>query len=166
MDHQIKKTLGRVFYGGKFGRTAAWIGTLSGCGIYLLLNSFPVLYGAVLTLLVSVGLYTAGYYDREIAPGHSGPEAVMSDEIVGFMITMISFPFLTATAAETVSSLRYLLLGIALFRAFDSWKPAPVRHIADLPGGKGVLLDDVVAGIYANLVLQLIRLDPFKLALE
>ena len=48
---------------------------------------------------------------------------------------------------------KYILAAFLLFRAFDIWKPPPVRAIERIPGGSGIVLDDVMAGIYAALVL-------------
>ena len=53
---------------------------------------------------------------------------------------------------------QYVLIGLALFRAFDIIKPLYIRRMEKLNGGWGVMLDDVLAGIYSNLVLQLIVL--------
>lgn len=68
------------------------------------------------------------------------------DEIVGIFITMIGIP---------VTPL-WLGLGFILFRLFDIWKPPPVRYFDEkLEGGWGVMMDDVMAGIYGNLMLHL-----------
>jgi phosphatidylglycerophosphatase A len=69
------------------------------------------------------------------------------DEIVGYLITMAAAP----------SGWLWIVLGFVLFRLFDILKPWPVS-LADkkLHGGFGVMLDDVIAGLYALLVLQLI----------
>ena len=49
-----------------------------------------------------------------------------------------------------------LIIGFFLFRLFDIWKPLFIRKLEALPGGWGVMLDDVLAGVYANVVLQVI----------
>ncbi len=75
------------------------------------------------------------------------PSEVVWDEVVGFLITMIAAP----------TGWQWLILGFVLFRIFDIWKPWPV-NLADqkLHGGLGIMLDDVIAGVYALIVLQLI----------
>lgn len=71
---------------------------------------------------------------------------VVIDEVAGQMVTLL-FVALTPTN---------LIIGLVLFRFFDMVKPLGIRKMEDLKGGAGVMLDDVLAGIYANVVLQLV----------
>jgi phosphatidylglycerophosphatase A len=72
--------------------------------------------------------------------------AIVIDEVAGLMVALAGLPFTPPFAAG----------GFVFFRLFDILKPFPARRIeAGLPGGFGVVLDDVVAGLYANLVLRL-----------
>ena len=67
------------------------------------------------------------------------------DEIAGFMLTMTAVP----------PSALYIVIGFVLFRLFDILKPQPAGWINDrMRGGSGIVLDDIVAGLYANIVLQ------------
>ncbi len=79
-----------------------------------------------------------------IASGRKDPQFVVIDEVIGTWIAM-------------AGALRYnwgaYLAALALFRLFDIWKPAPVRQLESLPGGWGINLDDVMAGIYAALCI-------------
>lgn len=74
------------------------------------------------------------------------PSAVVWDEIVGYLVTMIAAP----------TGWQWMVLGFVLFRLFDIWKPWPIS-LADrkLHGGFGTMVDDLIAGIFAALVLQL-----------
>ena len=72
------------------------------------------------------------------------PQFVVIDEVAGQLITLIAVPV----------SWKSLLLGFILFRGFDIVKPPPVRQIENLPGGFGIVLDDVGAGLYALAVMQ------------
>ena len=76
------------------------------------------------------------------------PKQTVIDEIVGQWITLIGGSL----------SWMHLLLGFLLFRAFDIAKPLGVRRMESLNGGMGVMMDDVAAGIYANLILQILAL--------
>ena len=76
--------------------------------------------------------------------GRKDPGLVVADEVVGMWITLLAVPFTWKTA----------LLGFFLFRVMDVLKPFPARRLEDLPRGWGIMADDVMAGIYANLVLQ------------
>lgn len=74
------------------------------------------------------------------------PSKVVVDELVGVWITVLWIPI----------EWYWLLLGFGLFRFFDIAKPLFIRRLEAIKGGWGVMLDDVLAGIYANLVLQII----------
>jgi phosphatidylglycerophosphatase A len=74
------------------------------------------------------------------------PGFVVVDEVIGQWI---------ALAGATTLNWKSYLAAFALFRLFDIWKPAPVRQLEALPGGWGINADDVMAGVYAALVLRL-----------
>jgi len=78
--------------------------------------------------------------------GKKDPGLVVVDEVAGQWITFVSLPFTPAIA----------LSGFLLFRAMDIVKPWPARALERLPGGLGIMADDVAAGIYAQLVLRVL----------
>jgi phosphatidylglycerophosphatase A len=74
------------------------------------------------------------------------PGVIVIDEAVGLWVTLFGVPL----------SFLNVFLGFLLFRIFDIMKPYPTKKIESLKGGFGIVLDDVLAGIYANLILRLI----------
>ena len=76
--------------------------------------------------------------------GLKDPGIVVVDEVLGQWVTLLALPFTPATAA----------LGFLLFRAMDIVKPWPARDLERLPGGWGIMADDVAAGVYAHLALR------------
>ncbi len=84
----------------------------------------------------------------ERAWGRRDHPRIVIDEIAGYLITMLWIP----------KTIRFVILGFFLFRFFDIVKLPPIRRIEKVKGGFGTVLDDVVAGIEANIVLQLVRL--------
>ncbi len=76
------------------------------------------------------------------------PSVVVIDEVCGMLMTFLFVP---------VNGLS-LLIGFASFRFFDVLKPPPIRFLEKAPGGVGIVLDDIGAGLYSNLALQLILL--------
>jgi phosphatidylglycerophosphatase A len=76
--------------------------------------------------------------------GEEDPGRVVVDEVAGQMVTLLFVP----------KTIPLIALGFFLFRALDVWKPWPARRLEDLPGGSGIMADDLAAGIYANLILQ------------
>lgn len=77
--------------------------------------------------------------------GHNDPGFVVIDEVAGQMIALIGIPL----------SWNYLLASFILFRSFDIVKPFPLRRLERLPEGSGIMMDDVGAGLYALVLLQL-----------
>ncbi len=74
------------------------------------------------------------------------PGKVVIDEITGMFITFGFIPV----------NFKILWIGFFIFRAFDIIKPPPIRRLEKLPGGWGIMADDVLAGVYANIVLRLL----------
>lgn len=95
--------------------------------------------------LLAIAIPAASIVARE--SGKKDPQRVVADEVVGQWVTLIAAP----------TNSKYALLGFLLFRAFDIIKPPPVRQMEYLPRGWGIMLDDVGAGIYAWVCLQLIH---------
>jgi phosphatidylglycerophosphatase A len=102
--------------------------------------------------------------------GLKDPQYVVIDEVSGMQLTLILaivplglpthlLPADDASVFALYSALsllnwKYLLLGFILFRAFDIWKPWPIRQLEKLPGGWGIMADDWMAGIYAAILLR------------
>jgi len=102
-----------------------------------------VLFAVLLACLaVTLGIPAATRVARE--SGISDPSFVVIDEVAGQLIALIAAPVRWKT----------LLAGFILFRAFDIVKPPPLRRLEKIPGGSGIMLDDVGAGLYALAILQ------------
>lgn len=122
-------------------------GTLVGVPICLLCLPLPWLgrLPVVLALLI-LSIYVAGRAEEIYQK--KDDQRIVIDEIVGFQVTMLPV-MITAL---------HLFIGFLLFRIFDILKPFPLQHLQRLPGGWGIVLDDVGAGIYAGLVMLLLTL--------
>ena len=95
----------------------------------------------LLVLIIGLGIWTAGLMASR--RGQSDPSEIVIDEIAGQMVTLLAAP---ATPVAWVS-------GFFLFRLLDILKPFPARQSEKLPGGWGIVLDDLIAGIYGALLL-------------
>ncbi len=94
-------------------------------------------------IVTLIGIYTG---DRVEADWGKDSSRVVIDEVAGQMITLLFVPLTNLN----------LLVGLILFRFFDIVKPLGIRKMEKLPAGTGVMMDDVLAGVYANVVLQII----------
>lgn len=123
---------------------AGFLGTVEGLLLWPLLPSAPVPYAAVVIVAIAASCWICGSAERTLKT-HDDSRIVL-DEIVGFWVAAAWLPR-TWTAA---------LLAFVLFRFFDSVKLPPYKWLERLPGGAGVVMDDVGAGIVANLLARLI----------
>jgi phosphatidylglycerophosphatase A len=78
---------------------------------------------------------------------HKDPSEAVVDEVIGQLLTFVFVPF--------DISWKYILAGFFLFRLFDIWKPYPIDSLQSLPAGIGVCADDILAGVYAGVILSL-----------
>ena len=122
------------------------IGTLVGILFYLPMLTLPwPFYIGVTIILFLLGIWLCDVTARHLGVHDHG--GIVWDEIVGYLITMTAVP----------PDWRFVLLGFVLFRLFDIWKPWPINWLdRKLLGGLGIMSDDVFAGIYALIVLQII----------
>ena len=132
------------FYVGKSPYFPGTCGTLVALPIVWILNQLGPLSYLVITFVSIIGAtYVAEMYEV-YHNRHDRPEVVI-DEIVGFMVTMTLIPQTAIT----------LLTGFILFRILDMVKPFPISYFdKHVSGGYGVVMDDLVAGLIANLILQ------------
>lgn len=145
------------FFSGYLPKAPGTFGTLVGMFIYLLVSPYLIPYIAVVIFFVLISVPISTYAETHIFKEKDSPHIVI-DEMVGYFVTMLSFRF-----TPDLNGIRYAILGFILFRIFDILKPTPIRQIQNLKGGWGVVMDDVLAGVFANLFLQFFRLNPLHL---
>ncbi len=119
-------------------------GTLVAIPIYYFMQplSLPV-YLLIVAVLFIAGIYICAHTTRRLGVHDHG--GIVWDEIVGYLVTMTAAP----------AGWEWLLAGFVLFRIFDIFKPWPIRWLdRQVHGGFGIMLDDLVAGVFALLVLQ------------
>jgi phosphatidylglycerophosphatase A len=109
----------------------------------------PILWQATIIVVVSVlGTWVSTLAEDEY--GHDGSPIVI-DEVAGMLVTFAGISF-----AGLNRNWLYVLAGFLLFRLFDIVKPFPIGRLQHLPKGYGVMADDLLAGVYANVALRLI----------
>ncbi|MDE2229804.1 MAG: phosphatidylglycerophosphatase A [Alphaproteobacteria bacterium] len=144
-----------------FSHPAVWLSTWFGCGLApfargtfgslaaLPLAGFSMWLGGPLALqivaaiVLLIGLKATDVYAR--TTGIEDPDEAVIDEVAGQCLTLTVVP---------LAPLPYLA-GFLLFRFFDVAKPFPIRRIERLPGGYGIMLDDIAAAVYAMIVYRI-----------
>jgi len=147
-DPVLNRLIATLFFIGYAPVASGTVGTALVAVLYWLFFLFspPLeLIGWLIVLVVAfaVGVYTA---DKAAPEWGKDPGQVVVDEGVGFLFTVALLP----TDAWT------LIVGFFVFRALDIVKPPPARQLESLPGGWGIVVDDVIAGIYGNLILRVL----------
>lgn len=119
-------------------------GSAAGLLIWALAPHSPMAMAAVIIAIFAIGVWAGGVAERHFASTDPGP--VVIDEVAGMLITLFMSPvgWLGAIAA------------FFLFRGFDILKPYPADRFERLPGGLGVMADDAMAAVYANVVLKVL----------
>ncbi len=131
----------------------ATFGSAFTVGLYLLLrhaiasaalNDYATLLLIMLVCIVAcVGIRAASHAERLL--GGKDPRQIVIDEVAGQLMTLMFVPF--SAGWQTIAA------GFLLFRFFDVWKPFPGRKLEQLDSGLGIMIDDLVAGFYAAIVL-------------
>ena len=120
------------------------VGSLLGLALFWPLARLATTVQLVaLAALIWLGVWSASLVARRL--GVEDPSVVVVDEVAGMWVTLLLLPLTPLSAA----------VGFFLFRVMDVVKPFPARSFERLPGGWGIMADDLMAGVYANLVLRL-----------
>jgi len=135
-------------YVGKIPFAPGTFGSAAGLPIAYLVSLTPLPFSLFL-IIALIGFAVLISNRAEIVMAKKDPGDIVIDEIIGIVITFTNFAI----------NAWILITGFILFRIIDILKPYPIRWIdRQVPGGCGVVMDDVIAGIYANLILRLMTL--------
>ena len=125
---------------------SGFAGTLAGWAVLYALPGRPAAYGLLVALACAAACWVSGIAEEEL--GRRDDPRIIIDEVVGYWVAVAFLP----------RSWKLLAAGFVLFRFLDTVKLPPYKSLENLPGGAGVVMDDVGAGIVANLCLRLIGL--------
>lgn len=143
-DMGIARLCANFFLCGKAPFAPGTVGSLGGVVLYLIVRASGFFWTA-LALVCFIGVWSARYVSEKLQT--EDPGEVVIDEVAGVMITFLFVPFSPWT----------VVIGFVLFRFFDIFKPWPIRALEKLPHGYGIMADDLMAGVYANIVLRLLQ---------
>jgi len=143
---RLSRLIATVFYIGYSPVVPGTAGSLAALFLFLVLPGLrgPALYGAILASFTA-GVWASGEVERQ--EKKKDPSCVVIDELAGMWLTFAALP----------AGLRWIWFagGFVLFRIFDILKPFPVNRSQALKGGWGIMIDDILAAVYAQAVLRL-----------
>lgn len=145
----IHKTIATFFGAGYSPVAPGTVGALFACLMLFIFNYLhivleqPIMFIAIIFATTLIGIFSINQLNQLWG---KDPSRVVIDEVVGMWLSMVLIPFTYFN----------LLIAFGLFRLFDIYKPLGIRNLEKLDGGLGVMADDILAGIYANIVLQII----------
>jgi phosphatidylglycerophosphatase A len=134
-------------YIGYFPVAPGTVGSAAGLVVYALLRWFdapPAFDVALIALLFTVGVWSGTHAERYFGTTDPGPGVI--DEVVGMLITLFLLPVTWPV----------VIAGFFIFRVLDVIKPYPARRFESFHGGMGMMADDVMSAIYANLLLWIL----------
>ena len=117
--------------------------TAAGIVLAFILKGSLCLYWAATAILLILGIMVGTYLEGVLH--QKDPGMVVIDEVVGVLIALGGLPMTWPV----------IIVGFFLFRAFDMFKIYPVNRLEAMPGGLGIMMDDVMAGLYTNIILQI-----------
>jgi phosphatidylglycerophosphatase A len=125
-------------------------GTWGSAFAFALFYLFPIPVSGWFVLIICFALFVAGIIASETLQRYDGiydnPKVVI-DEFLGFIIAVAFLP----------KNLIVFILAFVIFRILDIWKPAPISYVEkNVKGGLGVMLDDIIAGVFTNIILRII----------
>ena len=138
------KTVSTFFFVGYLPLIPGTFGSLAGLVVYYAVRNNPGLFMGVITGALFLGWWAADEMEKLLKKKDAG--CIVIDEVCGILISLLFIPY----------SPKFVFLAFFLFRVLDTLKPYPAGPSQKLKGGIGVMIDDVIAGIYTNIILQLL----------
>jgi len=136
------------FYLGKIPFAPGTFGSIPGLYLAYLASFSSLFYGTMMILLFTAGAVFISHAAEKLFQSKD-PKQIVIDEVAGMGVALLGLPFNLKTAVA----------GFILFRFFDILKPFPIKIVErKLPGGLGIVMDDVLAGVFANIILRFIFL--------
>jgi len=119
-------------------------GCLGGAAVYLLIRQNAILYSVALFILLALGFAVSGRAEEMFKTKDAKP--IVIDDACGLLISLFLIPF----------SYTNFVIVFLLFRTIDIIKPFPIRRIEGLTGSLGIMGDDILAGVYTNILYRLV----------
>src|SRR3989338_3890035 len=147
----IIKILSTFFYVGYLPFVPGTFASIFGAGLVYLIKDNQFVYILVTLALLILGFLVAAKAEEIFAKKDA--KYIVIDEIAGMFLSLIFIPY----------DIKLIIIAFILFRILDALKPYPLDRLQNLTGSIGIMSDDIVAGLYTNIILQVVlRLVSFK----
>ena len=141
----LVKAISTVFFIGYLPLVPGTFGSIAGVGLfYLLKGTTAITYFLFIFGIIALGLITSGRTEKLL--NKKDPGCIVIDEVAGMLLALSFLP----------CNFKVIFLSFLIFRILDTLKPYPAARLQNMHGAVGVMGDDLVAGIYTNIVLQVI----------
>lgn len=135
-----------VFYAGYLPVAPGTLGSLAAVFLYYFICHNTIMMSVVILVTIILGFVTSGRMEKIF--GEKDPDEIVIDEFSGMLISLYRIP----------PTMGYVVAGFLLFRFFDIVKPRPIKNLEKLKGSLGIMSDDIIAGVYTNIALQVVYL--------
>lgn len=119
-------------------------GSLAGILVFYLIKESLFIYLSATCVLIFLGFLVAGVAEKEF--NRKDSRYIVIDEVSGMLLSLMFIPY----------DIKFIFIAFLIFRVFDTLKPFPAGRFQNLKGSLGVMSDDIIAGIYTNILLQII----------
>ena len=136
-----ERVIATCFYLGKLPYAPGSAGSLGALILWFFLPLDFLIHSIMILILFIVGVYSSKKVEEELEV--DDPSEIVIDEVVGMGISLFMLPH----------SVILYFLAFCIFRVFDIFKPSFIFHVQNLPGGWGVMLDDVLAGVFTLTII-------------
>jgi len=144
MKDRLYRMIASVFYIGYLPVTPGTLGSLAALIPYYFICNNAIIMAAMILTAIILGFITTGKVEKMF--GEKDPGEIVIDEFVGMLISLYRIP----------PTMGYVVTGFVLFRFFDIVKPKPIKNLEKLKGSLGIMSDDIIAGAYSNILLQIV----------
>lgn len=153
MRNFIIKTLSTFFYIGYLPFIPGTFASIAGIFLFSLVKDNIFRYTLFTAALIILGFLVSGRAERIF--NKKDARYIVIDEVCGIFISFLFIPY----------NIKLAVTAFILFRLFDVLKPYPANRLQNLAGSAGIMLDDIVAGLYANIILQIVlKAASFKVS--
>ena len=145
---KINKLIATVFYVGYLPFAPGTAASVLAAGVYFLIKDNPALHLLLTVVFLALGFLVSSAAEKDF--GGKDPRRIVIDEFAAMLMVYLFLPF----------SVSIFIAGFVLFRIFDIFKIPAIKKLERLPAGWGIMLDDIAAALFTNLLLQVLALLP------